>query len=335
MARLDAIACSADTRTVYTTEGDELSLCDGEMGRCFLAFNAIQSQEMRVAVGEGDAPRTFVEVPYGGLLFRGFIATSRIVLFPKDEIYMGGFFRARQLGIVAGLSRGLTVAGNAGTKVRLDAPLRADVACDAVTWMQDSWTPPDEIARLLGAKGPAERAMLSPSAIPLSIAPGAAAVATLDLGDEGYVEAYQSERGARFIVSWVDSGEVFGWVPRHRVVAAPPGGTGWGSSGGGRGFAPVRPDWRGHRCAVDIPILARIDGVLLEAGAVVAGSVFSVGAEIERGLLELRIRHPRYTDDGDPPEYRDFASVRVLGGATLAVERRALRGCERGVPAAE
>jgi hypothetical protein len=328
--RLDTPACSTETRTIYGLAEEDPKLCDAALERCFLAFDAIQTDEMEVSIALGDAPKGFVEVRYRGLVLHGFTDLARVTLYPRTELRIAGFLRPRHVHIASASPGKLVVRGDPGPGVWTDRPLSNDVACDDLAWSQDTWEEPDQIAERLGAKGPGQSARISGRA-DLSIVPRGKRVATVELDAESYVTAYQTEKGARFVTLWSDGSEVFGWVPQGNVLPVSSG-TGWGSSGGGRTFVPLRTAWHGYRCAKDVRILARLGGALLEVGRVPARQVFSVGGELERGLLALVVHHPRYTDQGDPPELRTVEKIALIGGAELAVERGAVRDCERRVP---
>jgi hypothetical protein len=330
--RLEDVACRAETRSLYPPDGDVQALCDRELETCFLEIDAIQPREMGVSLGVGAPPAGFAEVRYGGLILRGFFATSRVVLFPRAELRMGGFFRPRRLRVLSATAAGVVVAGDPGPAVRSIAPVQAEVRCDELSWGEDHWVDMDEVARLVGAHGPGEMVDLAGESVELSVAPDGPGAATLVRSEEMSLIAYQAERGARFVIAWTDGGDAFGWVRADRVLPVPPGGSAWGASGGGRGFAPVRSEWYGLRCPHDIPILVTMGERLLEAGVVPRGAVFSVGAQIARGLHELVLRHQRFSDYADPPELRTPERVRLVGDAKLAVERRALSHCERHVP---
>lgn len=330
LLNLDAAACSTETRTIYGLGEEDPRLCDASLGRCFLAFDAIQSEAMRVSIGVGDAPKGFVEVRYRGLVLSGFTKLEHVTLFPRTELRLGGFFRPSNVGIVSGSPGKLMVRGDPGPEIRTDAALSAELACDEVTWSQDTWEEPAEIDKRLGATGKGEYVRIA-ARTELMASPGGAHVATIEPGAETLVTAYQRQKGARFITMRSEGGDVFGWV--RKVDLAPVStGTGWGSSGGGRGFAPIKSEWYGYRCSHDVPILARIEGSVLEAGRVPAGSVFSVEGEAEPGLLGLVVRHQRYSDFGDPPQLRTPEGIRLEDEAELAVERAAVRDCERRVP---
>ena len=152
---------------------------------------------------------------------------------------------------------------------------------------------------------------------------------TLPPSPDSGATAFQTQGGHRFVVAWTDGGQWFGWVPRARLSPAPFN-VGHGSSGGGVGFVPVGTEWRGYRCAHDVPILADVTDTLLEVGRAPASTVFSTRPTTNPAVLELQLRHQRYVG-GTPPEYRTTTDVEPLGDTRLVIERRWLRDCERGV----
>lgn len=327
---MDPAACQVETQTLYGYGEANPKLCDASLERCFVDFDAIQSQLMRVSIGLGVAPKGFAELRYRGLELRGFLDVAPVVVFPRTELRLGGFFRPRSVAIVSGSPGKLMVRGDPGSGVVTDRSLAAEVACDEVSWSQDIWEEPAQIEERLGAKGKGEYVRVA-ARTQLMASPGGERVATIEPGAETLVSAYQTQNGARFITMWSEGGDVFGWVRKADLVSVATG-SGWGSSGGGRGFAPIKTEWHGYRCKHDVPILARIHGALLEAGRVAAGSVFSVEGEPAPGLLGLVVRHQRYSDFGDPPVFRTPERIRLTEGATLAVERAVVRDCERRVP---
>ncbi|MBL9023920.1 MAG: hypothetical protein JNL21_17120 [Myxococcales bacterium] len=328
--RLDAVACSASTRTIYGFDEEDPTLCDARLGRCFLAFDGVQPTEMTVSIGVGDAPKGFVEIRYRGLDLRGFFDLRRAILYPRADLLLAGFFRPRQVGVLGATQGKLVVSGDPGPEVRTDAALSAELGCDEVAWSQDTWEEPAEIDKRLGAKGKGEYVRIV-ARTELLASPGGPRLATVEPGAETLVSGYQSQKGARFITMWSEGGDVFGWVREVDVVPASTG-SGWGASGGGRGFAPIKTEWYGYRCAHDVPLVARVDGGLLEIGRVPARSVFSVDGELAPGLLRVVVRHQRFSDFGEPPELRTPKRIRLVNGAELAVERNAVRDCERRVP---
>jgi hypothetical protein len=187
---LDAVACSAETRHLFkrnetqgaleVVEEEAPKLCDAGLSRCFLSFGA-GGVDLTVSTGLGAAPQWFVEVRYLGLVFHGFVDLKHYFLFPREELRLGGFFRARHVTIAAGSPGRLTVRGHLPDGVSTKLSLEADVACDDVVWSEDSWEPPDAIDRRLGAKGESKVGHI-PRQTHLSLVPRGPRVATIEDG---------------------------------------------------------------------------------------------------------------------------------------------------------
>lgn len=331
--RLEEVACRAETPAIYQSPADgaeAIRLCDGGLSKCFMEVDNIQSTPMQVSIGLGVEPRGFLQVPFRGARFWGFIATPSIALFPRVATRFGGFFHATHVHAIEGQRGALKVKASPGSKVHSALDLEAVLGCDDLAFREDQYLSGEELAERVSATGPEQSARLVPGAIPLSTAPRLAPVATIEAGADEGVTAYQSKHGFRFIVLWTETGQVFGWVPQSSVLPVGIGAM-WGSSGGGKAFVPIATEWKGRRCAHEVSILARIGTDLFDVGSIPRGVVFSVGDLATRDLRELVLRHQRYSDFADPPTFRTPEVIRVTADAALVVSTKSIESCERDV----
>jgi len=327
---IDAPACTFESRVLGWRFELWPRLCDDALTHCLLEFASIQSQDMRISPVVGKRPKAFVEVRYRGLELRGFVDLVPVAVHPKTELRMNGFFWPEYLHIDEAKPGRLVVFGDPGPRLKPAAPLRVELGCDEISLSQELYRNFDELEKAFGATTPSHSVALGPGPVVIAGAAGGKPVATLEAEEPHGAYAYQTSGRDRFVITWVDGGYAFGWVRGAKIKEVETG-VGHGSSGGGRGFISTPTAWTGLRCDADVPILVRSRDRLFDAGRVLAGKPFSVGDEIAPGLVELELHHQRYTDGGSPPELKVRDDLRLVDDAKLAVERRLLKDCERGV----
>ncbi|MFO0551979.1 MAG: hypothetical protein U0271_26575 [Polyangiaceae bacterium] len=309
-------------------EGSRIpQLCDERGEHCFVEAVGDRltapNSDMRATIAHTANPAVLIELPYSGIVFRGFLSGPPRI-FPAKPVALNAYYVPVEVRLAEGRDDKVLVSAEAPSWFKPKKPIEGDLACADVAWSR----PPfdfDGFRRLAGVKGDGEVATLKNGPIDLFTSSKGQSVATLET-DDLHVDAYQSDGGRRLVLFALGADRVFGWVAKDAVTTLKVG-YGIGSGNVARLVKPLAPELPGTRCDHDVRVLALVDGARLEVGVIRSNTVFTTGEWIDEGHRRLVLRHPRYLDKDDDSGARETQMLQVARGAKLAVLKDELSGC--------
>jgi hypothetical protein len=285
------------------------------------AFARVGHAAAQVEIPLGKPRDAFVRMAYQGWHVAGHLSTRLLTIRPRRVVLHEEFLiptRFAHLELVEAKSGRLSLTATPPPIVRrASAAAALDYACAEVNVGPPVWI--DAYTALPGKPAARRPAMLRPGSIPLSVAPGAPPLASLQVTDATPAVVELERRGTHSRIAIVDSVSVFvfGWVPQAEVRVLrredddQTGGLGLSGSARADESSRSAPRVASYRCTRELPVRARMRDEIVEVGHVDAGTAVVVAGTGEPGKLL-------------PPEW-----LELVPGVSLETTPDSLSSCRR------